>query len=246
MSYENLRTCCPRCSTDLNNELRYVNLLICPTCGWTDSSKEQKLAFHIELRFIKTAILFSLFAVISFIHTAEWDRYWAAVVPLQAKKLTGQAVPDDYLKLINICKERRNLSCVIDSYRSLLALEPNNEAASEAFGLLLNQKSMHEEAVKVYANYFSLGGKSAVAAYYFASSLVKTDRLPVAEKYFKYALDAKPDVIQITVARAYVDTLMKSKQYDLALKVIEDYRAKGESLFLENQYQEAKKFLAQF
>ena len=62
-----------------------------------------------------------------------------------------------------------------------------------------------------------------------------------ATKYFEQVLNARPDVLQVTVVQNYVKVLMDHQRYDQARKLIKDIRGKGpdSALFMDAEYKKA-------
>ena len=73
-----------------------------------------------------------------------------------------------------------------------------------------------ESASKTYKEYFTKKGSSVKAAYNYARILEKQGQVEFALSYYQYALNARPNTVQITVMRAYINLLVKSGQVNKA------------------------------
>jgi hypothetical protein len=85
----------------------------------------------------------------------------------------------------------------------------------------------NEEAAKTLELYFRDGGISLDASYDYARALEALGNVDMAGKYYQSILDSKPDTLQITVTKRYVQMLIDFNRRAEAKKVLASVRDKG-------------------
>lgn len=215
--------------------------VIC-ACGWTSSGKAKKESAKQTDRTCIYIAVFAALLVGSFIQTVNWDKYFFTIIPLKAQQLTGMATAEDLNQIAEICMDRKKYSCAETAHFQAWKKEPANLTHLEKLGDLQVKQNLMLSAVKTYDTYFGANGEDLDAKYNYAKALAATNDTAKAEKYFKMVLKAKPDVLQITVTRHYINMLVKNDQLRKAKKVIEHFRRKGTNtgLFMDKEYKEIK------
>ena len=237
---------CPACGTKIPRERFFNDSVICE-CGWTSSGKAAKeSAKQID----RTCIYIAVFAALligSFIQAVNWDKYFLTIIPLKVQQLTGTATADQLNQIAEICMERKKYSCSETAHFQAWKKEPKNLIHLEKLGDLQVKQNVMLSAVKTYDTYFENRGDNLDAKYNYAKALAATNDTKKAEKYFKMVLKAKPDVLQITVTRHYINMLVKNEQLRKAKQVIEHFRRKGTNtgLFMDKEYKEIKSKMSQ-
>ncbi|MCB0411890.1 MAG: hypothetical protein KDD22_05150 [Bdellovibrionales bacterium] len=236
---------CPACGNELSDTKVCGSLVICD-CGYSRSITNP----HAPRRETKDRAVFTMIAICaffvgSFIHAVNWDKYFFTIIPLKLKQVTSMANAEDYQQLIDICSQRAKSDCVENSYQSLYQIMPERVELLAELAHLQLLRTDFQKASNTLNLYFSKGGKSMDAAYDYARSLSKLGQYQQAITYFQSVLKAKPRVFQISVARAYIQTLMKSEKYSQAKSVIEYYRKNSVSsaFFMDPEYKEIQKLL---
>lgn len=197
---------------------------------------------EVNKRFIKVSIGVSVFIVLAFSHLVTWDTYFFEIIPLKTKQWIGGMSPQDYDRLAEICRERKNLDCVESSLISRFNATKDVETLA-TLGKLQYLRREFRPAANTFANYFRSGGLGVDASFDYARTLSEVGMVDEAAQYYQRVLDSKPDTMQITVTQAYVRTLLHANRHHDAKALIESIRSKGgnASMFMESEMQEIEK-----
>ena len=213
-----------------------VNL--CKECGWSDK-KSQRLFDKKSYRlFTVITVLLSIFMVTTYYYTLIWGKFSLQTAPLQIKGIMNTITPSELMELADICHQRKNQQCRIKTLSEIIKEEPNNKEYWAALATAYRQNSKADYAIESYGHYFKLEGKDLMHAYNYAHLLSKSDDFENSKKYYEYVLEAKPGTLQVTVAREYVNLLMKMNQNDEALAFLRQTRNSGDNakFFMEEEY----------
>lgn len=232
---------CPACGSNIPQERIFNDSVICE-CGWTNSGKAKK---ENAKQTDRTCIYIAIFAALligSFIQAVNWDKHFFTIIPLKAQQLAGMANADQLNEIAEICMERKKYSCAETAHFQAWKKDPKNLVHLEKLGELQVKQDLMLSAIKTYDTYFGNNGDDLDAKYNYAKALAATNDTQKAEKYFKMVLKAKPDILQITVTRHYINMLVKNDQLAKAKSVIEHFRKKGSNtgLFMDKEYKEIK------
>ena len=227
---------CPKCFEITPEDRRIGDKYFCD-CGWRFQVANQKTQTPIHKD--KSSLLICLFAgliLFSFMHVVSWDTYFFKIIPIKAAHATGLAGADTIAELSNICEERKKFQCVLDTLSELYEKNPLQQVeALHKKGKLLVKLERFDEATQTYALYFENNGKTPEAHYQYAKALRMQAKFQQATQQYQLALGAKPDVLQISVTRSFVDMLIENKNYKYAKDIITHYRGKAQhsKYFLE-------------
>lgn len=237
---------CPACGKKIPHQRIMDQLVVC-VCGWTSSPRSQ----HIEERQIKQIVramlMIGLLIVGSFIHAVNWDQHFFSIIPLKTKQLLGKATVTDLEQITAICQERKKHDCVEETLTQSYKLNPNRVDYLERLGHLQLQRGKTTTAAETFKNYFIRKGKSTLAAYDYAQTLSQLGKVDMATKYYRFALSSKPDVMQISVTRSYVEMLVKHNRLSEARELILHYRSKGSNTgyFMDKELRDIEVRLSQ-
>lgn len=237
MSYSNAS--CRRCKNEIPESQDFIGPVVCPSCGWTSDHKNKEIQNSINKRFIKFSTIFSVLAIGVFIQTVNWDTHFISIIPLQIKNTLGMMSTSDVAEMAAICVERKNADCVEDLYSSLAKRDSQNIEHLASLGSIQFRRGKIRTAAATLNQYFAKGGLSLEASYIYARSLGQLGQIDSASSYYQHVLNAKPEVLQISVAQNYVNLLMQNQRLEQARSVLEDIRAKGASAagFMETDLQ---------
>jgi tetratricopeptide (TPR) repeat protein len=227
---------CPRCQFEISEERKKSNPVVCDSCGLVLSNTDADLREAIDSRFIKFACGIAIALVAGFMQVVSWDNHAIEVIPLQIKSLVGASSNDDLEKMAAICMDRKKYDCVEQQYTRLAEGNPANTLRLGKFQM---SRARYQEAVNTYRNFFAKGGVDLEGSYNFARALGQVGQIDEAAKYYTYVIDAKPDVLQVTVVQNYVRLLMVANRLDQAKQLIEGVRKKNDAsaYFMEDEYQ---------
>ena len=238
---------CPRCHSSTPAGSVQQRLMICGTCGHSTHPAHRNSEKQVDKNFLTLAIGLSVFFVLGFIHLMNWDKHSFSIVPLKAKQYLGTASLYDYSQIVTICKERGKVNCVLGAYKGAVRSNPKNLKALGLYGHTLALLKKDALAAQMLGRYFALGGQDPHRAFDLAKVLKRNNKSQEAEKYFKLALKAKPDVVQISVIQAYVDMLIKTRRLSVAKNLIERTRKTGAhtSSFMEGELRSIRQQMRQ-
>ena len=218
---------CPRCHSEIPKQRIEESMTICAACGWSDEGLSQKMDKTAQKKFNVLAILISTIILGGFIQLVQWNGYFFEIIPLKTKQVTGMATPADLLRVAEICKDRQNPSCVEKAYSQVVQKDPKNLEAWAAYGNILINNQKDKLALRSFGNYFKQGGRDIKVAFSYAKLLGEQGLIEEAKEYFNYIIQSKPDKLQITVTKRFVDMLYNAGQYKEAKKAIVAFRKRG-------------------
>lgn len=225
---------CPVCSNKVHKE-QFVGSVAHCSCGAAiamDSnlvSKRDKASMSL--------IFMTILIIASVMHVVNWDTYALQIVPLKLKQLIGAASAHDLASIGEICDQRQKSNCVVDSYTNAYTIDTKHIQGLVRVGELQVQAKEYRQGVITYTNYFKSGGKDLEARYNYARALAEIGDFKSSKKQFSFLLSAKGGPSKFTIARSYVEYLIRFKEYTLAKEIIEKHRKsdEGAGLFLEKE-----------
>ena len=189
----------------------------------------------------------TVFAVMlaGFYHLMHWDNYSPKVIALQAKDLVGMNTAEDFESFALICKARGMMDCYVDNYGKAHRLAPDQPELAAEYGIALGRSGASEQAMTVLKGYIEKGGQNLDAAFDYAKMLGAAGELKEASKIFKFIIDAKPGILQVTVMNSFIGMLMDAGQYKQVIKEINTFRREAKSLptLMNAELEEARKAL---
>lgn len=233
---------CPQCKLEVTDN-RSLPFMVCPHCGFTQNKSFQASQQEVSKRFIKWSVGISAVMVIAFVHAVQWDTFFFEVIPLKAKQIVGMASAEDYGRLAEMCKVRKDSECVESMLISKVQADSKNVETLAELGQVQFLRNKYKESAQTLKKYFDNGGLSMDAAYTHARALGHVGMVDESALFYQRVLDAKPDTMQISVTQNYVRMLMDAGRPDQAKKVIESIRVKGENagMFMESEMQQINK-----
>lgn len=231
---------CPKCNSITPEERRIGDKYFCD-CGWRFQVVQagQKPPAHKD----RSSLLICLFAVVFLlgsIHAISWDKYFFKVIPVKAATMLGFAGTSTLITMAEMCEDRKKYDCVIDTLTDLYEKNPLQQVENlHKKGKLLVRMERYQEATEAYALYFKNKGQEPEAHYQYAKALRMEDQIDMATEQYKKALEAKPDILQVSVTRSFVDMLIENKKFKYAKTIIDHYRkeAHNKKYFLESELQ---------
>ena len=194
---------CPACGGKLQTA---GNTNFCK-CGWSKSfnkTREKEMNWSIARN-----MLFASFFVVGFmVYFGYWGSASLQIIPLKVQQWTGSLSPSSFAKLKTVCMELKKYNCVESAHTSFFQSSKELEVL-EQLGEFQYRRNRFSAASQTYNLYFTQKGSSIKAAYNYARLLEKENQIDMALSYYEYALKARPNTLQITVMRAYIDLLIK-------------------------------------
>lgn len=229
---------CPVCGTEIPDDRLLDQVVVC-NCGWTHNP--QKMKEGGLKQGVLPLILMATFIITSFLMVVNWDKHALSIVPLKIKQWTGIAGEDSLHSIAAICHERMKYDCEIEAYKQAFAANPNNpmNLASAAKMEFLSER--YQDAYRTYTRYFQEDGTDLNAHHKYAKILGMMGDTTRAEQHFRYVLQAKPKVFQVTVVRDYILMLKNNKMADRAYALIHHYRSNEKynaAYFMDKEFKE--------
>ena len=195
---------CPVCGAKLN---KAGHTVFCK-CGWNKSFNNKQL-MAMQKQIAKGLFIAGFGLMSTIIYIGNWGSHSFSIIPLKARQWTGQLNTQSFDRLKNICMELKKYNCVEKAHRSFFNSSDKLEVL-EQLGEFQYRRKKINSASNSYNQYFTNKGRSVKAAYNYARVLEKQGHVDSALSYYKYALGVRPNTVQITVMRSYIDLLMKA------------------------------------
>ncbi len=205
---------CPVCGANLN---KAGHTVFCK-CGWSKSFNNKKI-MAMQKQIAKGIFIAGFALMSSIVYIGNWGSHSLSIIPLKARQWTGQLNEQSFDRLKNMCMELKKYNCVEKAHSSFFNSSDNLEIL-EQLGEFQYRRKKINPASESYNQYFTKKGRSVKAAYNYARILEKQGHVDSALSYYKYALSVKPNKVQITVMRSYIDLLMKAGKRSKAKAVL--------------------------
>ena len=225
---------CPRCEGQFSPQALRFDVLICSQCGWTPSDSELASNWDGDKKFFTTLVVGTLAFLVGFVHYMNWGQSSVEILPLKAKFWTGVIQESELLKLADLCEDRYKYTCSVSALEAL----PQSRQQLNAKIRLANLKRrsrQYEPAIQDYRSILEIpsvrlqGSQLADIYYGLAKSYEKLGNNESALHYYNRSIQAKPEVIQVTVTESYLRLLKRVGQSDRARAVIKEARKRGRS-----------------
>ncbi|MGE0528496.1 MAG: tetratricopeptide repeat protein [Bdellovibrionales bacterium] len=229
---------CPRCRMDISPERKSSTPVICNHCGYTVTASERQLNERLEKRISAVMISLSALVVIAYVQLLHWDNHSLSIIPLTVKEYAGISSPSDWEHKAQICFDLKKWDCVESAYIKTARVDAR---LWQRAGDFQSKREKYAEAAQSYFQFFQNGGDSIEASYAYAKALSKLGHVDDAVRYFDQVIAARPEVLQVTVIKNYVDLLMRHQRYNQAKVLIQDIRKRagpGADLFMDSEMEQ--------
>ena len=197
---------CPVCGSKTK---KAGHTLFCK-CGWS-KSLNKNTEMIIQKNIAKNIFIAGLAVMLFAMYLGHWGSASLKIAPLKISQWTGNLNNHSFTQLTDICTRLKKYDCVEKAHVSFFKSSGKLEILEQLGDFQLRRNKLNE-ADKTYNQYFTHKGNSVKAAYNYARILEKAGKIDAALSYYKYALEARPGTIQVTVMRSYIDLLVKSGQ----------------------------------
>jgi tetratricopeptide (TPR) repeat protein len=231
---------CPRCKMEIESERLRNSVIVCNHCGYTANMVQRKIEQAAEKSFIVIATGLCALMSFAFVMAVQWDTHTFEVLPLKAKQMIGMTTASDLQRLVEICESRKNVDCQLQATEQLTRFD--NEAFA-SLGKLHFLSNKNKQAIASFSQYFRNGGLNLEASYNFARALEKEGQVEMASQYYETVIDARPETLQITVTRHYINMLIEYNKKSEAKMVLAKIREKGANTknFMDPVFKELEK-----
>lgn len=204
------------------------------SCYGKKSTKKMK---GTEARSVGLMVLIGVFLVAGFLHVINWDTHSVRILTLNLKSITGLASAADYKEKAIICMERRKYSCAESELKASLSLAKSDQDSWARLGVLQYKMGKTNEAILALEAYESVGGQDLDTRYTLAKAYLAEKKAPQAIRTLKSLIAEKPETLQVTVTRSYVEALIQANRLSQAKNIIERTRKQSASF---NQFMSAE------
>ncbi|MGE0763765.1 MAG: tetratricopeptide repeat protein [Bdellovibrionales bacterium] len=227
---------CPRCGEEINSERVLGSTVVCE-CGWTKSARHDVNDRKNMDKTCASIVLIGGILIAAFLQAVNWDQHFFSIIPLKTKQVLGSASIQDLEKIAAICIDRKKHECTERAYVQIARKQPTNLANLNRLGQLQYKRERYSHAVDTMTLYFSQKGAELDAAYTYAQALTKLKKYDQAERYYKFALNQRQSVLQVTVIRNYVQMLVEANRLQKARETILIYRKQSSNanLFMDKE-----------
>lgn len=232
---------CPRCGVEISSDRVLGSSIVCE-CGWSKSLRSDVADRRNMDKTCASIVLIGGLLIAGFLQAVNWDKHFFAIIPLKAKQIVGSATVKDLEEIANICNERKKHECTERAYLQIARKQPTNLANLNRLGQLQYKRERYSNAVETMTMYFSQKGTEVDASYTYALALAKLKKFDQADRYFRFTLNQRQSVLQVSVVRAYVQMLVDANRLTQARDVIVTYRKKSQSaeMFMNKELAEIR------
>ncbi|MCB0391635.1 MAG: tetratricopeptide repeat protein [Bdellovibrionales bacterium] len=218
---------CPRCHSLIPDTHIFGHAIICSQCGWSASAAREYFIDEQKNSTINAMWMTTFAIVVAFAVIGNWGASSIDIVPLKMYQWTGQASHKDLLKLTEICKQRKRISCVKEALLDIADRFPK-EANQELLelGIIQGQQEDYQGAIKSLEMYLGKNSKDMEAHYQLAIAYGKMGELKKASAHYRQIIKHKTPNLEFMAVRSYVDLLIENNLLDRAEKIIVFYRHK--------------------
>lgn len=215
---------CPRCNGVIEDQRAYDAVIVCNHCGWMKSNstlnkKRNKESRYLAL-FTMTALLTPIFVALFYVR--KWDYFSSQVLGLQMKSWSQGLAPEDYRAWVKICQKRGSTDCMIEVSQDWRIKSHESADSLEVLGDSYRLAQDFDQAIQAYKKHLEVGGESIKAHYHYADLLAQKGELELAFSEFEKILASRPEVLQTTVLKTYIDHLIQNQQGEKALEKIKE------------------------
>lgn len=220
---------CRICGNEIPEDRLQSGLSVC-TCGWVEPNQFVSQWDKDASKRISTfgiAAVGVLLPVILFL--ASWSGFGFDVVAISFKSMLGMASAQDYIQKAEICEQVRKYDCATENYARVIRSNPQDEDAYLRLAHLYIKVKDMNSAIQVYQAFFASGGKDANLKFRMANLMADAGQTDLAQATYQELLDSEPGILQITVAKSYVQLLIKVGKFENAKSVITSFQGKGDN-----------------
>lgn len=161
----------------------------------------------------------------SLLYFMTWNGDAIRVLPLQLSVWSGTDSPSTHFSYAKICLKNNLIHCAREGFLRTLTLDPDRSDALLELGKIELRSGAFESAVSFLSQYVERGGEDRQARFYLARAYSQSDQAEQAIEIFEDLLNEKKGVVQVSVVKEYVLTLMKVRQWRKAKKNLDLVRA---------------------
>lgn len=220
---------CHICGQEIPVDRREAGLAVC-TCGWVDNrgtcEKWERAASQKIATFGITAVGVILPILL---YLVSWSGFGLEVLALEAKGLMGARTSADLIRKGEICEMLKKNECASKNYTRVIRTDSQNQAGYIKLANLHLRAKNELATIQVYEAFFQSGGKDSNLMFRMANLMANNGQHEKAIQTYEALMSSEPSILHITVAKSYVQLLIKLERLDAAKKVVSEFQSKGDN-----------------
>lgn len=220
---------CKWCGEAISEDRRAAGVSAC-SCGWVDNSQfpeQWDRAISKSIAKFGVVAVAALIPVILFF--AHWSGFGAEVLGIKLKSTMGAASATDYIRMGEICEMLSKNNCAVDSYTRVIRSYPKEKEGYIKLARIYLEANDPAGAVQVYQAFFISGGQDNNLKFRMANLLAESGQYEMAAQTYQQLMDSDPGILHITVAKAYVQMLIRMGQFQSAKDVLSRFHGLGDN-----------------
>ncbi len=220
---------CRICGNDIPEDRKQSGIYIC-TCGHVENGHVGTTLDKAASRMIANfGILVTGIALPAVLFLGSWSGFGMEMFGIYAKSTFGSLSATDLLRKAEICEQLRKNECAAESYGSVIRQYPKEEQAYLRLAHMYLRVQDKAGAIQVYQAFFKNGGQDPNLKFRMANLLVEIGQTELAAQTYQELMSSEPGILHITVAKTYVQLLIKLGQFDNAKSVITQFQNQGDN-----------------
>jgi tetratricopeptide (TPR) repeat protein len=147
-----------------------------------------------------------------------WRQYSLEASYIQIKNLLGKQNIENLIELGSICNSLKDYDSSEKYFNKVMQINPNNKLALANLGILLSKKGEWQKSLPALRSYFSLGGQSFDATYWYGKSLINLKQYREGWGWIFQSLRENPTFFD--GALELVEEFSKRRDWGLTLSLI--------------------------
>jgi tetratricopeptide (TPR) repeat protein len=218
---------CPRCQLVISETRRRAFPVICDSCGFVLTDKQEAVESKMETSFLKAVIGCSAIIVAVFMQLANWGDHALEIIPLKIGDVMGNNSPASKERMAVIALDLKKYDLAERLYTEIARTNPDTLMRLGKFQM---SRAKYKEAAATFGAALARSSDNLDVRYYYARCLGETGNIDEAAKHYDYLLKSKPGTLQVTVVEFYVKHLLAANRLEDAKRVIESVQRQGSTV----------------
>ena len=225
----NVSSTCRICGESIPEDRRSAGVSAC-TCGWVDNSQFPEKWDRESSKRIASFGMMALIGLLPVVlYFAHWSGFGAEVLGIKMKSMLGGSSISDSLRMGEICEMLRKTDCAVESYTRAIRQHPKEQAGYVKLAHLYIEGKDLMGAVQVYQAFFMSGGQDPNLKFRMGNLLSDAGQYEMAARVYQELMDSDPSILNITVAKTYVQMLIRLGEYQNAKDVLSKFHNMGDN-----------------
>lgn len=182
---------CQKCGSQNMSKQNPFGFAVCGSCGAVSTQiiKPKTLweTTTFGLKWLALSFLVLFFAIMT-IQLFIWKDYGFEATYFRIKQLAGVSTLQDRIAVGAICNTLQRFECSVKEFTQVVEEDPNNKKALANLAIAYSMQGLWKSARPHYEAYFSLGGDSYDALYWYGKTVEALNGSEKSIPWFYYAL----------------------------------------------------------